>query len=216
MLHRMDPRRSPVSFIEPCQPTGAAKPPSGAGWLHEIKMDGFRLMAQRRGVGGRLLTRNGNDWTERYPSVVAAMNALKVKSCLIDSEITVCDGSDLPVFDLLRHGSRIKPEAVLFAFDLLELDGEDLRPMPIEIRKHKLAHLVRNVGAGLQLTEHLHIDGTEMFEHTCKLGCEGTVSKRVGSRYVSGRTDNWIKVKNPAAPAVKREAEEDWGKERRR
>ena len=89
-------------------------------------------------------------------------------------------------------------------------------PMPIEIRKHKLAHLVRNVGAGLQLTEHLHIDGTEMFEHTCKLGCEGTVSKRVGSRYVSGRTDNWIKVKNPAAPAVKREAEEDWGKERRR
>ena len=73
------PRRSAVGFIEPCQPIGAAKPPSGPGWLHEIKLDGFRLMAQRHNVGARLLTRNGNDWTERYPSVVAAMNALKVQ-----------------------------------------------------------------------------------------------------------------------------------------
>jgi bifunctional non-homologous end joining protein LigD len=127
------PRPPTAGFIEPCQPIGAAKPPSGAGWLHEIKLDGFRLMAQRRGVGGRLLTRNGNDWTERYPSVVAAMNVLKVQSCLIDGEITVCDEKGLTIFDLLRHGSRIKPEAVLFAFDLLELDGEDLRPMPIEV-----------------------------------------------------------------------------------
>jgi bifunctional non-homologous end joining protein LigD len=214
MLHRMGPRRSPVSFIEPCQPTGAAKPPSGAGWLHEIKMDGFRLMAQRRGVSGRLLTRNGNDWTERYPSVVAALYALKVKSCVIDGEITVCDGKGLAVFDLLRHGSRIKTEAVLFAFDLLELDGDDLRPMPIETRKRKLAQLVRNAGVGLRLSEHLHDDGTEIFEHACKLGCEGIVSTRVGSRYVSGRTDNWIKVKNPAAPAVTREREEDLGKKR--
>ena len=85
MLHPL----RPDGFIEPCQPIGAAKPPSGAGWLHEIKLDGFRLMAQRRGVGGRLLTRNGNDWNERYPSVVAALYALKVKSCLIDGEITV-------------------------------------------------------------------------------------------------------------------------------
>ena len=171
-------------------------------------------MAQRRGVGGRLLTRNGNDWTDRYPSVAGAIYALKVKSCLIDGEITVCDGRGLAVFDLLRHGSQIKTEAVLFAFDLLELDGEDLRPMPIEARKHKLAQLVRNAGFGLHLCEHLHGDGMEIFEHACNLGCEGIVSKRVGSRYVSGRTDNWIKVKNPAAPAVKREAEEDWGKKR--
>jgi bifunctional non-homologous end joining protein LigD len=172
------------------------------------------MMAQRRGVGGRLLTRNGNDWTERYPSVVAAMYALKVKSCLIDGEIAVCDGRGLAVFDLLRHGSQIKSDAVLFAFDLLELDGEDLRPMPIEARKHKLAKLVRNAGTGLHLCEHLHGDGMEIFEHACNLGCEGIVSKRVGSRYVSGRTDDWIKVKNPAAPAVKREAEEDWSKKR--
>jgi ATP-dependent DNA ligase len=84
----------------------------------------------------------------------------------------------------------------------------------IEVRKRKLAHLVRNVTAGLQLCEHLHGDGMEMYQHACKLGCEGIVSKRLGSRYVSGRTGNWIKVKNPAAPAVKREAEEDWDKHR--
>jgi len=166
-------------------------------------------MAQHRGVGGRLLTRNGNDWTERYP-----LYALKVKSCLIDGEITVCDGKGLAVFDLLRHGSRIKTEAVLFAFDLLELDGEDLRPTPIEARKRRLAQIVRKASTGLHLCEHLHGDGTEIFEHACKLGCEGIVSKRVGSRYVSGRTDSWIKVKNLAAPAVIREREEDRGKKR--
>jgi bifunctional non-homologous end joining protein LigD len=82
----------------------------------------------------------------------------------------------------LRHGGRIKTEAVLFAFDLLELDGEDLLPMPLEVRKHKLAQLVRHVGSGLRLSEHLHGDGVEIFKHACTLGCEGIVSKRVGSR----------------------------------
>jgi bifunctional non-homologous end joining protein LigD len=102
--------------------------------------------------------------------------------------------------------------AFVLLFDLLELDGEDLRSTPIEMRKRKLAQLVRHVGSGLHLSDHLHGQGAEIFEHACKIGCEGIVSKRLGSRYVSGRTDNWIKVKNPAAPAVKREAEEDWGK----
>ena len=83
MLSRTTIRRRPDGFIEPCQPIGAAKPPSGPGWLHEIKLDGFRMMALRLGAGGRLLTRNGNNWTELYPSVLAALYALKVKSCLI-------------------------------------------------------------------------------------------------------------------------------------
>jgi ATP-dependent DNA ligase len=80
--------------------------------------------------------------------------------------------------------------------------------------KRKLARLIRDAGRGLQLSEHLHIDGAEMFEHACKLGCEGIVSKKLGSRYVSGPTDHWIKVKNPAAPAIRREAGEDWGRRR--
>ena len=118
-----------------------------------------------------------------------------------------------PVLDLLRHGSQIKTKTVLFAFDLLELDGEDLRPMPIEVRKRKLAKSCerRHQAAAVRAPSRRRV---EIFEHACRLGCEGIVSKRVGSRYVSGRTDNWIKVKNPAAPAVRREAEEDWGKKR--
>jgi hypothetical protein len=92
--------------------------------------------------------------------------------CLIDGEIAIYDDHGLAVFQRLRHGNRIKPEAILIAFDLLQLDGEDLRPMPIEIRKHKLSRLVRNAGAGLHLSDHLHGDGAEIFAHACKLGCE--------------------------------------------
>ena len=115
MLLRLPPRRLPAGFIEPCLPSVAIKPPKGPSWIHEIKHDRFRLMAQRHGIGGRLLTRNGNDWSARYPAVLDAINALKVRSCLIDGEIAVCDESGLAVFQRLRHGSRIKPEAVLFA-----------------------------------------------------------------------------------------------------
>jgi bifunctional non-homologous end joining protein LigD len=206
------PRSSRPGMIEPCLPVRAAEPPSGPQWLHEIKFDGFRLMAQRRGTSTRLLTRNGNTWTDRYPAVAAALAALRVTSCLIDGEITACDERGLPVFDLLRHGSRIKPEAVLFAFDLLEFNGEDLRSRPIELRKRQLAQLVQHATAGIRLSEHLHGDGAQIFAHACTLGCEGIVSKRLWSRYTSGRTPDWIKTKNPAAPAVKREVEEEWSK----
>jgi bifunctional non-homologous end joining protein LigD len=133
---------------------------------------------------------------------------------LIDGEVAVTDARGLAVFNALRYGDRIKPDAVLFAFDLLELDGEDLRERPIEIRKRALARLCDGAPSGLQLVEYLDGDGAEIFPRACQLGCEGIVSKRMGSRYSSGRTDNWVKVKNPAAPAVKREAEEDWGTRR--
>jgi bifunctional non-homologous end joining protein LigD len=206
-------RPRPFGFIEPALPIGADKPPAGAGWVHEIKFDGFRLFAQRRGgVGARLLNRNGHDWSDRYPSVFEALKALKITSCLIGGEVVVCDERGVAVFDQLRHGKRVKPGAVLYAFDLLELEGEDLRGMSIEMRKRKLVHLLDAAKAGLQISEHLHGDAAEIFIHACQLGCEGIVSKRLGSRSSSGRTDNWIKVKNPAAPAVKREAEEDWGR----
>jgi bifunctional non-homologous end joining protein LigD len=82
------------------------------------------------------------------------------------------------------------------------------------MRKGKLAQLLHAAQPGLQISEHLHGDGAEILLHACQLGCEGIVSKRLGSRYVSGRTDQWIKVKNPASPAVRREAEEEWGKRR--
>ena len=91
----------PTGFIEPCLPTRAPKPPPGGTWIHEIKQDGFRLMARRRGPRMRLLTRNGNDFTDRYPAIASALAVVDVRSCLIDGEVTVCDGRGLAVFDLL-------------------------------------------------------------------------------------------------------------------
>src|SRR5262249_57411115 len=108
-----------------------------------------------------------------------------------------------------KHEARV---AFLYAFDLLELDGVDLRREPIETRKATLASLLRSCGLGLRLVEHLAHGGDVVYRHACKLGCEGILSKRLGSPYVSGRTRQWLKFKNPAAPAVKREAEEGWGR----
>lgn len=196
-------------FIEPCLPCSAEAPPFGPEWIHEIKQDGFRIMARRDVAGVRLFTRKGNDFADRFPQIAAAVAALPVRSCLIDGEAIVCNDSGLAVFELVRrhwHGSS----AVLCAFDLIELDGRDLRRLPIEQRKQTLAKAVRGPHPGIVLNEHYEGDGESVFKHACKLGCEGIVSKRLGSSYRSGRCAHWIKVKNPAAPAVTREAEQDW------
>ena len=113
----------PQGFIVPCQPTAALKPPLGPDWIHEIKHDGYRIMAWRAADRVRLLTRNRSDFGERFPLVTEAIGGLPARSCVIDGEITVCDAQGLSVFELLRHGPRVKRNAVLFAFDLLELDG---------------------------------------------------------------------------------------------
>jgi bifunctional non-homologous end joining protein LigD len=192
---------SRVAFIEPCLPSPADRPPSGSNWIHEIKHDGFRLMARRDPVGIRLITRKGNDWMARYPLVAEAVNHLKVRSCLIDGEVVCCDERGLAMFQLLRH-RRNEPQAFLYAFDLLELNGTDLRREPIEVRKATLASILRKARHGVRLNEHLeHPNGAAVFQDACKLGAEGIVSKRLGSRYRSGRSPDWLKFKNPEAPA---------------
>ncbi len=166
-------------------------------------------MARRDLAGVRLMTRNGNDFTKRFPQIAAAAAALPVRSCLIDGEAIVCNEAGLAVFDLVRQ-HRHGQSAVLCAFDLIELDGRDLRRLPIEQRKQTLGKAIRGPNLGIVLNEHYDGDGQIVFRHACKLGCEGIVSKRLGSPYRSGRTLHWLKVKNPKAPAVTREAEEDW------
>jgi len=132
-----------------------------------------------------------------------------MRSCLIDGEAIVCNENGLAVFDLLRQ-YRHDAAAVLCAFDLLNLDGEDLRRTPIETRKLTLKSLLRAKHRGIVFNEHFAADGPIVYRQACALGCQGIVSKRLGSSYRSGRADCWVKVKNPAAPAVRREAEEDW------
>jgi bifunctional non-homologous end joining protein LigD len=194
--------------LEPCLPRPAKQAPAGAGWIHEIKHDGFRILAERDANGVTLHTRKGNDFADRFPLAVAAIRKLSVRSCLIDGEAIVTDQNGLAVFDLIR-GHR-PTAAVLCAFDLLELDGENLRREPIETRKSTLKSLLRGKHEGIVFNAHFIADGAIVYRQACALGCEGIVSKRLGSPYRSGRADCWVKVKNPAAPAVTREAEEDW------
>jgi bifunctional non-homologous end joining protein LigD len=202
--------RPRLGIVEPCLPSPAKAPPSGPDWIHEIKHDGFRIMARRDSAGVRLFTRHGKDFTSRFPLAVDAVTRLPAHSFLLDGEAIVTNERGLAVFDLIRH-HRHGADAVLIAFDLIELEGEDLRRTPIEQRKRKLAKLVREPYPGMVLNEVFEGDGDILFEHVCKLGCEDIVSKRLGSPYRSGRSKYWLKVKNPKAPAVRREAEEDWG-----
>ena len=193
-------RTGPSGFIEPCLPSPADHPPTGPDWIHEIKHDGY-LMARRDpiAISVRLVTRNGHDWATRYPLIVEAVNALKIRSCLIDGEAVVCDENGVAVFERLRR----KPEGrhvFLYAFDLLELNGKDLRREPIEVRKATLASVLRGCPAGLQFNQHLAHPGDLVFRHACKLGFEGIVSKRLGSRYVSGRCRDWLKFKRTRRP----------------
>ena len=201
--------RPGLGIIELCPPSPAKVPPSGPGWIHEIKHDGFRILARRDSADVRLITRAGNDFSSRFPFVAMAMAKLPVRSCLIDGEAIVCDENGLAVFELIRrHGALAS--AVLCAFDLLELDGKDLRREAIEERKGLLAELLNGSHLSIVLNEHFEEDGAIVYREACRLGCEGIVSKRLGSPYRSGRSAHWVKVKNPKAPAVTGEAEEDW------
>jgi bifunctional non-homologous end joining protein LigD len=207
-------RSLPPGFIPPCLPTKASTPPSGALWLHEIKHDGFRVIARKDGPRVRLYSRPGNDLTDRFPLIVEALRRLRSRSCIIDGEAVCCDEDGRSSFDRIRY-RRHDASVFLYAFDLIELNGDDLRREPLEVRKATLASVLAKATPGLRLNEHLeHEDGEIVFRHACKLGLEGIVSKRKGSPYRSGRSPDWLKMKNPDAPAVKREAAEDWGKDR--
>src|SRR5262245_38956393 len=196
-------------FIQPCLPARTAHPPLGPGWLHEIKYDGFRLMARRDGRSVRLLTRRGYDWTSRFRRIADAVASLRCRSCLIDGEAVACDDQGMPDFKLLVR-NRQYASAQLYAFDLLELDGEDLRAEPIEVRKQALTRLIRKDRAGLLISQPIDAPADIAFQHICELGLEGIVSKKLGSRYESGRSSLWLKTINPKAPALQRLEQGDW------
>ena len=195
-------RRHPPAFIDPCIPTLATKPPVGPRWIHEIKHNGYRLIARRHGNRVRLFTRRGYDWAHRYPLITEAMAVLP-QDATIDGEVVVCDSMAVADFELL-HGREHDRRAFLYAFDLLELDGVDLRPFPLERRKNQLRNLLSRRASGIQYSDHLEDDGATVFAHACRLGCEGIVSKDRSRPYRSGPSKTWIKVKNPKAPGVRR------------
>jgi bifunctional non-homologous end joining protein LigD len=197
----------PAGFIPPCLPMMAPRPPSGPFWLHEIKHDGFRIIARKDSRRVRLYDRVGNDLSQRFPLIVEAMALLP--ACTIDGEAVAFDDSGAPSFDLLRRGQR-DDHAFLCAFDLIELGGDDRRRDPLEQRKIDLSQLLNDAAPGLVLEEWIDGDkfnGATVFERACLLGLEGIVSKRKDSRYIAGRSPYWLKMKNPRSEAVRREAQ---------
>src|SRR5215831_682671 len=204
-------RTLPAGFIAPCLPTKTDKRPSGSQWLHEIKHDGFRIIARKSGAQVRLYSRPGNDLTSRFPLIVETLARLRSRSCIIDGEAVACDENGVASFDFVRH-QRANESIFLYGFDLIEQNGDDLRGDPLEVRKAALASIVAKASRGIRFNEHMEGDGPTVFAHARKLGLEGIVSKHKDSAYRSGRSPDWLKMKNPAAPAVKREAEKDWAR----
>src|SRR5271170_4165777 len=123
-------------YVPPCLPTRATKPQAGPGWVHEIKHDGYRLIVRRDGAAVRLFTRRGYDWTERYPAIAAAALRLRAVSFTLDGEAVVCGADGVAVFDALHRHGKVR-EAMLYAFDLLELNGQDFRPLSGTLRSSK-------------------------------------------------------------------------------
>src|SRR5262245_50275911 len=162
----------PPGFIPPCLPTKAAARPSGEAWRHEIKHDGFRVIARKDGDRVRLYSRPGNDLTDRFSLIVAAMASLRTRSCVIDGEAVCCDDSGVPSFDRIRY-RRHDASVFLYAFDLIELNGDDLQREPLEVRKATLASVLAKAAPGLRLNAHIEADGPTVFAHACKMGLEG-------------------------------------------
>jgi bifunctional non-homologous end joining protein LigD len=207
-------RRSLPDRFVPCLPMTAPHPPSGPLWLHEIKHDGVRIIARKVGDRVRLYNRRGDDLTKRFPLVVDAVAALRVPSCLIDAEAVACDDDGVPSFELIAWKHK-DAGVFLYAFDLVELAGDDLRCEPLEQRKLRLRRLLEEARPGLALNEWVEgreVEGEIVFQHACSLGLEGIVSKRIGSRYNPGRSPDWLKLKNPESLAVRRETEREWGR----
>jgi len=200
----------PAGFILPAQPVERAVPPAVTGWVHEIKHDGYRIIVRRDGDRVRLYSRKAVDWTERLPAIAKGAAGLKAKSFTIDGEAVVIGPDGLTDFDALRRRGAGEV-AVLYAFDLLEYDGNDLRALPLETRKATLASLLRKPTA-IRLSEHVEADGPDVFAQACQLGAEGIVSKRLGSRYRSGPCQAWVKCKNPDAVAAQRVRSENWNR----
>jgi bifunctional non-homologous end joining protein LigD len=203
-------RALPAGFISPCLPSKTDELPSGRQWLHEIKHDGFRVIARKNGAQVKLYSRPGNDLTYRFPLIVDTLARLRSRSCIIDGEAVACDDNGVTLFNRVRY--RHHDESIfLYAFDLIELNGDDLRRDPLEGRKDTLETILAKAAAGIRFNEHMEGDGETVFRHACKFGLEGIVSKRKDSLYRSGRSPEWLKMKNAASAAVTREAEEDWG-----
>ena len=196
-----DPRPKPPAgsikatfpgFIEPALATSIDKVPSGERWIHEIKFDGYRVQVHLRDAVVKVFTRRGNDWTNRFRKIAADAWHISAGSAIIDGEVVVPAEDGTTDFSVLQNELKGRSKKiVMVAFDLLYLNGNDLRKVPLFERKVLLNKIIAETY--IQFSESFEIDGREMYKHACKTGLEGVVSKVRDSRYVSGRVNDWVK-----------------------
>jgi bifunctional non-homologous end joining protein LigD len=186
--------------FEFCLPTAAKAVPNGPGWIHEIKYDGYRLRVERQGKAVRLITRNGHDWTKRFPWIVEAALKNREHQFVVDGEAVVLGVGGVSDFNAL-HSRKHDHEVQLYAFDALALGSGDLRSLPLSIRKTNLARLLRGRPDGMFVAPFEPGEiGTELFGAAARMGLESLVSKRRDRRYSGGRSKDWINVKNRTHP----------------
>jgi bifunctional non-homologous end joining protein LigD len=198
-------RALPAGFIVPCLPTRAPHPPYDAIWLHEIKHNGFRVIARKVGKRVRLYSRPGNDLTHRFPGIVEALAQLRPWSCIIDGEAVLCGDDGIASFDRIRY-RRHDADVFMWAFDLVELNGDDLRRDPLAVRKARLLRLLARAAPGIQFNEHLdEEDGPR-----ASSGSKASYRNGATQFTVLAARRTGSNRRTPRQPAVRREAEEDW------
>lgn len=187
--------------VEPSLALLKAKPPIGDEWLFEVKWDGYRIAVHIEHAGIRILTKNGHDWTHRFPTIKAAVEKLPIASAIIDGEAVVLDEQGRSDFGLLQNslggasGSAKSSDAIFVAFDLLYFDGHDLRSMELSSRRHVLEDLIPAETPGLIFSETIEAEGDALLASACNFGLEGIIAKNRDSPYRSGRHGDWLKIK---------------------
>jgi DNA ligase D-like protein (predicted ligase) len=185
-----------LGFIPPQLPSLTDQPPEGANWIHEVKHDGYRTMLVIERGTARAYTRNSHDWSDRYPGIIAAARKLPCQNAILDGEVIVQDARGVSDFEALQTALRAKTAHLIFyAFDLLHLDGKDLRDSPLIKRRARLSALVRHPNSPIQFSEEFVGDAVAFFRACAAHELEGIVSKLATSRYRSGRSKAWLKTK---------------------
>lgn len=195
----MPARSDPLpANIAPQLATLVSAPPGATGWTFEIKFDGYRILSRLNHGAVRLFTRNANDWTDKMESLAAVVADLPAKTAWLDGEVVVLNERGVPDFNALQNAfDKVGTEHIVyFVFDLLYLDGKDLRQLPFSERRAILESLFANFEhERVRLSQTFHADGASILKSACEMGLEGVIAKRLTAKYVSSRTDAWVKVK---------------------
>lgn len=204
-MKRIDPKKIPGArkapmpeFLPPQLATLVDKPPSGDAWLHELKFDGYRMLCYLSRGKARFLSRNGKDWTEKFPNVSAALKTLPVTTAILDGEIVIQDKAGRSSFQALQQSMKTRSSAFVFQiFDLVYLDGFNITHTPLRERKRVLEELLATAKpkGPLRYSDHVEGNGLQFFKQACEYGIEGIVSKLADSPYESTRSKHWLKSK---------------------